>query len=66
MASIPGLDSFINSGGVVLHSSQLDNAELEGRKVVIVGSGASGVEAAELCVEKNAKGIVIMARDDKW
>ncbi|KAM0746939.1 FAD/NAD(P)-binding domain-containing protein [Meredithblackwellia eburnea MCA 4105] len=52
--------------GHVLHSSQLDNADLEGKKVVIIGSGASGVEAAELCVEKNAKLAVVLARDDKW
>ncbi|KAI5479695.1 dimethylaniline monooxygenase (N-oxide forming) [Pseudohyphozyma bogoriensis] len=61
--SIPGVDSF---HGDVLHSSELDNAQLEGKKVVIVGSGASGVEAAELAVEKKAKSAVVLARDDKW
>lgn len=34
--------------------------------MVIVGSGASGVEAAELAVAKKAKDIVVLARDDKW
>lgn len=52
--------------GTILHSSELDDADLEGKKVVIVGSGASGVEAAELAVSKHAKDIVLLARDDKW
>ncbi|KAL8279238.1 hypothetical protein RQP46_008275 [Phenoliferia psychrophenolica] len=63
MSEIPGQDRF---GGTVLHSSHLDDAELEGKKVVIIGSGASGVEAAELCVAKKAKQAVVLARDDKW
>jgi len=53
--------------GKIVHSSQLDEVDLEGKKVVIVGSGASGVEAAELAVNKNAEGkVVMLARDDKW
>ena len=63
MAAIRGWDSF---HGPVLHSSALDEAELKGKKVVIIGSGASGVEAAELAVEKGAKQIIVLARDDKW
>ncbi|KAM0792812.1 hypothetical protein ACM66B_002578 [Microbotryomycetes sp. NB124-2] len=63
MIKFDGQDSF---KGKILHSSQLDNAELEGKKVVIVGSGASGVEAAELAVQKNAKSTTVLARDDKW
>ena len=63
MAEIRGQETF---NGQVLHSSQLDDAELEGKRVVIVGSGASGVEAAELCVTKKAKEAVVLARDDKW
>lgn len=53
--------------GKIVHSSQLDEVNLEGKRVVIVGSGASGVEAAELAVNKNAEGkVVMLARDDKW
>ncbi|KAK4056269.1 hypothetical protein OIO90_002712 [Microbotryomycetes sp. JL221] len=63
MIKFEGQDDF---KGKILHSSQLDNAELKGKKVVIVGSGASGVEAAELAVEKRASKIVVLARDDKW
>lgn len=63
MAEIRGQDTF---HGKVLHSSSLDDAELKGKKVVIIGSGASGVEAAELAVGKGAKQVVVLARDDKW
>lgn len=35
-------------------------------RVVIVGSGASGVEAAEQAVLHNAHSISVLARDDKW
>ncbi|GAA5880809.1 hypothetical protein JCM1840_003289 [Sporobolomyces johnsonii] len=63
LIKLDGQDSF---RGEILHSSQLDNADLKDKKVVIVGSGASGVEAAELAVQKEAKDIIVLARSDKW
>lgn len=63
MIDIEGQDDF---AGQVIHSSQLDEAQLEGKKVVIIGSGASGVESAELAVSKGAKSIDVLARSDKW
>ena len=60
---LEGQDTF---SGQILHSSQLDEADLEGKRVVIVGSGASGVESAELAVVKKAKDVVMLARSDKW
>ncbi|CEQ39049.1 SPOSA6832_00560 [Sporobolomyces salmonicolor] len=63
LIKLDGQDSF---RGEIVHSSQLDNADLKDKKVVIVGSGASGVEAAELAVQKEAKDIVVLARSDKW
>lgn len=53
-------------GGLVLHSSQLDDAPLRGKRVVVIGSGASGVEAVETALARGADGCVIVARDDKW
>lgn len=60
----------------------MDDADLENKEVVIIGSGASGVEAAELALDKKAKRISVLARcefvmlssitvdvntrDDKW
>lgn len=63
MIEIEGQDDF---AGQVLHSSQLDEADLKGKRVVIIGSGASGVESAELAVSKGAKKIDVLARSDKW
>ncbi|KAF8323346.1 FAD/NAD(P)-binding domain-containing protein [Clavulina sp. PMI_390] len=56
-------------GGRIVHSSDLDSLkpeEIKGRKIVVVGSGASGVEAVELAVAKGADDVKIVARDDKW
>ncbi|OCB87566.1 FAD/NAD-binding domain-containing protein [Sanghuangporus baumii] len=39
---------------------------IKGKTVAIVGSGASGVEAAEWAVEKGAGKVLLLARDDKW
>ena len=63
MTEMDGMDSFT---GKIVHSSELDDVELAGKRVVIVGSGASGVEAAELAVNKNAKHATVLARSDKW
>ncbi|EGN97706.1 hypothetical protein SERLA73DRAFT_161632 [Serpula lacrymans var. lacrymans S7.3] len=55
--------------GPVLHSSQLDNATpevLKGKTVVVVGSGASGVEAVETALGRGAARCVMLAREDKW
>ncbi|CAA7269404.1 unnamed protein product [Cyclocybe aegerita] len=55
----------------ILHSSQLDSPEFKlkgGERVVVIGSGASGVEAVETVLEKEKDGVEVymIARDDKW
>ncbi|KZV98817.1 FAD/NAD(P)-binding domain-containing protein [Exidia glandulosa HHB12029] len=60
----PGSERFTH--GQVLHSAELDDAELKDKRVVVIGGGASGVEAVELAISKGAKDCVIVARDDKW
>ncbi|EPS96966.1 FAD/NAD-binding domain-containing protein [Fomitopsis schrenkii] len=52
--------------GTLLHSSELDDAQLAGKRVVVIGSGASGVEAVETALARGAKDTVIIARQDKW
>ncbi|KAL1943656.1 hypothetical protein VTO73DRAFT_4101 [Trametes versicolor] len=52
--------------GEVIHSSELDDAALEGKRVLVIGSGASGVEAVETALSLGAKECVMVARDDKW
>ena len=61
--AIPGSSKFTGS---IHHSSQLDKVDLENQRLIIIGSGASGVEAAELAVSKGAKEVTVLARDDKW
>ncbi|KAH9823907.1 hypothetical protein DFH28DRAFT_921424 [Melampsora americana] len=58
-----GIDRFT---GPVAHSSKLDGLDLKGKRVVIIGGGASGVEAAELAVNSDAAEVSLLARSDKW
>lgn len=60
---LPNQEKFM---GKIVHSSQLDGIELKDKKVVIVGGGASGIEALELAVAKGADKPTILARSDKW
>ena len=63
MIELDGSDQF---RGKIVHSSQLDDLDMDGKRVVVVGSGASGVEAIELAVAKGAASAQMLARDDKW
>ncbi|KAK0551560.1 hypothetical protein OC845_002140 [Tilletia horrida] len=60
---LKGQDKF---KGKIMHSSELDDVDLHGKRVIVVGGGASGIEALELAVEKQAKSAIILARSDKW
>jgi cation diffusion facilitator CzcD-associated flavoprotein CzcO len=51
-----------------LHSSQLDRLSpelLEGKKVVVIGSGASAVEVVETALERGSGVCRVLAMDDK-
>ncbi|KAH8921054.1 FAD/NAD(P)-binding domain-containing protein [Atractiella rhizophila] len=67
MIKMPGQDKF---SGKIVHSSELDKLEkdeFKGKSIVIVGGGASAVEAAETAISKGAdKTVSVVARDDKW
>ncbi|KAH9934002.1 FAD/NAD-P-binding domain-containing protein [Epithele typhae] len=52
--------------GDVMHSSEIDGVDFEGKRVIVIGSGASGVEVVETALEKGAEGCVMLARDEKW
>lgn len=54
--------------GPILHSSGLDREDappFEGKTIVVIGSGASAVEAVETALSKGAKKCIILARKDK-
>ncbi|WFD01261.1 hypothetical protein MYAM1_004023 [Malassezia yamatoensis] len=63
MLHLPNQENF---KGKIVHSSQLDNVDFQNKNVVIVGGGASGVEALELAAKKGANKPTIIARSDKW
>ncbi|KAI4293719.1 FAD/NAD(P)-binding domain-containing protein [Schizophyllum commune Loenen D] len=69
----PSQDGGSGKHPTVLHSSELDSASadvLAGKRVVVVGSGASGVEACETILDKaggELEGpVTMLARSDKW
>lgn len=48
--------------GPLIHSSELDEAALAGKTVLVLGSGASGVEAVETALAKGAQKAIMIAR----
>lgn len=49
-------------GGKIVHSSELDGVDVSGKKVVIVGGGASAIEAVECAIQEKADKVDILAR----
>ena len=63
MPHMPGQENY---RGDIFHSSRLDGKSAEGKKILIVGGGASAVEALEWAVNTKAAQIKVLARSDKW
>ena len=63
MPHVPNQDAF---RGEVYHSSGLDGKTAQGKKVVIIGGGASAVEALEFVVNTGAKSTSVLSRSEKW
>ena len=63
LPSMPGQENF---KGELYHSSRLDGKTAQGKKVLIIGGGASAVEALEFVVHTGAKSTSVLARSDKW
>ena len=49
-------------GGQTCHSSELDGVDVRGKEVVVVGGGASAVEAMEFAVDHGAGSVVVVTR----
>lgn len=61
---MPGMDTF---QGEIHHSSRLTGAcSAKDKTMIIIGGGASAVEALEFAHSEGAKKIYILARSDKW
>lgn len=59
MSHLPDQDKF---RGEIYHSSQLDGKSAQGKKVIIVGGGASAVEALEFVDREQAEVTYVLAR----
>lgn len=63
---IPHMPGQENFKGEVYHSSRLDGKTAQGKKVLVIGGGASAVEALEFVIHTGAKSTSVLARSDKW
>jgi hypothetical protein len=63
MPHIPGMDKF---KGEIYHSSELTGKDARGKKMIVIGGGASAVEALEFAAHEDAATTTILARSDKW
>jgi dimethylaniline monooxygenase (N-oxide forming) len=62
----PGAEAFRANGGIILHSSQVqDTKPLEGRDVVVVGFGKSALDLAEAALA-SARSSTIVCRRVPW
>lgn len=63
---VPGMTEFSNSGGVVVHSTDINNASLiEGKRVIVVGFAKSAADIATLSAEKAAT-CKMLFREVSW
>ncbi|KIK70529.1 hypothetical protein GYMLUDRAFT_32559 [Collybiopsis luxurians FD-317 M1] len=63
MPHIPGQEKF---QGQIYHSSELDGKDARGKKVIVIGGGASAVEALEFTSAAKAEKTFVLSRSDKW
>lgn len=65
-SKMPPLPDQSRFKGGIYHSSDLDGKEIKGKRVLIVGGGASAIEALEYAVKGGASEIDVLSRSDKW
>ncbi|KAI5461760.1 flavin-binding monooxygenase-like family protein [Mariannaea sp. PMI_226] len=63
MPHVQGMEKF---KGSIYHSSDLTGKEAKDKKIVIIGGGASAVEALEFAAAEEAQKTTILSRSDKW
>lgn len=63
MSHISGQENF---KGEIWHSSQLDGKSAKGKRVALIGGGASAVEALEFVAASEASHTDVLARSEKW
>ena len=55
-----------NFKGPIFHSSELDGTDAKGKKVLVIGGGASAIEALEFTSHEGAEQTCVLARSEKW
>ncbi|KAL1852241.1 hypothetical protein Plec18167_006054 [Paecilomyces lecythidis] len=63
MSHMPGQERF---PGQIYHSSDLSGKDIRDKNVIVIGGGASAVEAVEFAVQSGAAQTTILARSNKW
>ncbi|KAI1373964.1 FAD/NAD(P)-binding domain-containing protein [Hypoxylon crocopeplum] len=63
MPRMDGMDKFKNP---IYHSSKLTGVDAKGKTMIVIGGGASAVEALEYASEEGAAKTYILSRSDKW
>lgn len=63
MPHIPGQEKF---KGQIYHSSELDGKDVKDKTVLIIGGGASAIEAMEFTTKAKANKAKILSRSEKW
>lgn len=63
MPHISGMEKF---KGEIHHSSKLSGRDAKGKKMIVIGGGASAIEALEFANHEEAEKISILSRSDKW
>ncbi|KAI1083666.1 monooxygenase [Whalleya microplaca] len=63
MPKMEGSDKYKNP---VYHSSRLTGVDAKGKTMIVIGGGASAVEALEYATKEGASKVYILSRSDKW
>lgn len=63
MVQIKGQEKF---QGDIFHSSELDGKDAKGKKILVIGGGASAIEALEFATHGEADKTYILSRSEKW
>lgn len=63
---VPHIDGMEDFKGEIHHSSNLTGKRARGKKMIVIGGGASAVEALEFASAEGADKIYILSRSEKW